>query len=112
MTHPALALAGRLTMRIHGARDAAGERVRATVTPGDGSPAFDVDVVFDRTNRDRTVLGLTLADAIPRLWTLAPETRRLVENNDVITLNGERWHAISRFAREDGLIEHELVEAR
>lgn len=104
-------LASRLTMRIHAARNADGERVQATVHRADGGEAYDVDVMFDRVSRDRTVLGLTLADALPKIWTMTPEPREILEHADVIILNGEAWKVSSRFAREDGLVEHELYVA-
>jgi hypothetical protein len=70
--------------------------------------AYDVDVMFDRQSRDRTVLRLTLAEALPKIWTMTPEPRAILENQDVIELDGEAWKAHSRFVRRDGLVEHEL----
>ena len=104
-------LASRLTIRIHSARDAEGRHIQATVHRAYGGEFYDVDVIFDRQARDPTVLNLIIADAVPRLWTLAPEPRAILENQDVIELDGERWKAHARFVREDGLVEHELYEA-
>jgi hypothetical protein len=39
---------------------------------------------------------------------MTPEPRAILENQDVIELDGEAWKAHSRFVRKDGLVEHEL----
>lgn len=83
----------------------------ATVHRPDGGEAYDLDVILDRVARDRTVLCLTIADASPKLWTLAPEPRAIVEHADVVHLNGEAWKVSSRYACEDGLVEHDLYHA-
>lgn len=49
-------------------------------------------------------------DTLPKIWTLTPEPRPILEHAHVIQLDGEAWKVSSRFEREDGLVEHELYQ--
>ncbi|WP_262265488.1 hypothetical protein [Microvirga yunnanensis] len=111
MTLFAFQNAARMSMRLFGNRTPEGERSPALVHPANSGEAFEVEVIFDRQARDRTVLNIALPDAVPKMWTLTPEAKPVMCNEDVIELRGERWMASSRFEGDHGFVEYVLYEA-